>query len=67
MKDPDQTLAILLEMYDALVDLDRRSLTAGDKGDVIVAGSGPTTTLTIDAAYRRARIEDAKAIASFHP
>ena len=61
----DALLNILLEFYGALTDLDRRSLTDGDKGDVTVSGGGKT--LTIDVAYSRARLEDAKAMASLHP
>ena len=61
----DQLLNVLLEFYGALIDLDRRSLTDSDKGDITVTGGGKTWT--IDTAYSRARLEDAKAMASLHP
>jgi hypothetical protein len=37
----------------------------GDKGDIIISGSG--TVWSVDTAYSRARLEDAKAMASLHP
>lgn len=61
----DPLLTILLEFYDALVDLDRRAIADGDKGDIVV--SAGAKTWAIDAAYTRARLEDAKALASLHP
>jgi hypothetical protein len=43
-------------------------LADGDHGDIIVTGGGAgATSLTIDSAYTRARLEDMKAIASLHP